>query len=531
MRIVVLHNAVTADSPADEQDVLLQARAVGQALTSLGHAAVAVACDLDLDALRRYLVKFRPDLVFNLVESLNGSGRLIAAAPFLLDSLGIPYTGASAEALYATSGKVMAKERMDQAGSQWDIFSPAWIGPYSLLKAGRLSLRPSEKIAHPLWIVKSVWEHASLGLDDKAVLQVDRVQDVLDGLAARVSALGGDCFAEWYVEGREFNLSLLQDGRGVETLPPAEIVFEGYAADKPRIVDYRAKWQTDSFEYAHTVRRFDFPAEDGTLLERMQTIARRCWDLFHLSGYARVDFRVDARGNPWVLEINANPCLSPDAGFAAALARAGIAYERAVERILTAAVRPDANEAAKTTVPPPAAVKPAPETASGGPAGRFRYEARPEDLPEVRALLATTGFFYADEIDTAGELIAERLAKGPDSDYYFVFCDDDAGLAGYTCYGPVPCTQSAYDVYWIAVRPDLQGKGRGRELMAETERLIAAAGGTQIYVDTSGRPQYDPTRSFYERCGFLTTAVLADFYGPQDDKVIYRKTLAESSSG
>lgn len=527
MRLAILHNAVTDSSSSDERDVLFQIRAVSEALVSLGHEAMPVACGLDLNALRQTLARIQPDLVFNLVESLDGHGRLIHVVPFLLDSLRIPYTGSSAETLYATSGKITAKERMDQLGSQWGIFSPGWIGPYSLLQSGRITFNTAERVAHRLWIIKSVWEHASLGLGDDAVIEPDRIQDIIDTLKERAPKLGGDCFAEWYIEGREFNLSLLEGGEGPEALPPAEIVFDGYAADKPRIVGYQAKWAEDSFEYSHTTRCFEFSAADAPLLTQMKQIALRCWDLFHLKGYARVDFRVDRQGHPWVLEVNANPCLSPDAGFAAALAQAGILYAQAIEQIVETAREPASREIAVETDRrraqsavsksscKPGAVTPA-----------FRYEAVPEDIPRVRELLSVTGFFYPDEIDTAIELIEERLAKGPESGYFFVFREEGADLVGYTCYGPIPCTKSSYDIYWIAVRPELQGKQWGRILMAETERLIAAAGGSHVYVDTSGRPQYAGTRLFYDRCGYQQASVLIDFYAPGDDKVLFRKTLA-----
>ena len=100
------------------------------------------------------------------------------------------------------------------------------------------------------------------------------------------------------------------------------------------MVGYRAKWDEGSYEYHHTPRRFDFPAADVPLLDGLRDLARRCWPLFGLAGYARVDFRVDAAGRPWILEINTNPCIAPDAGFTAALAQAGIGYAEAVGRIL-----------------------------------------------------------------------------------------------------------------------------------------------------------------------------------------------------
>jgi D-alanine-D-alanine ligase len=137
------------------------------------------------------------------------------------------------------------------------------------------------------------------------------------------------------VPGRELNVALLATDRGPRVLPVAEIRFEHFPADKPAIVGYAAKWHTDSFEYRNTVRRFAVEPELAAAAERL---ALACWELFALDGYARVDLRVDAEGTPWVLEVNANPCLSPDAGFAAALEEAGIAYPKAIAWLVEAAL-------------------------------------------------------------------------------------------------------------------------------------------------------------------------------------------------
>jgi D-alanine-D-alanine ligase len=145
--------------------------------------------------------------------------------------------------------------------------------------------------------------------------------------------------AEPYLHGREFNVGLLAAPAGVEVLPVAEIVFEGYPAGKPRIVGFRAKWEPDSFEYRHTVRRFDFPRADAALLERLRLLSLAAWNALGVAGYARVDFRVGADGQPRILEVNANPCLTPDAGFAAAAERSGRSLAEAVVEILGDALR------------------------------------------------------------------------------------------------------------------------------------------------------------------------------------------------
>jgi D-alanine-D-alanine ligase len=173
-----------------------------------------------------------------------------------------------------------------------------------------------------------------LGLDDNEPISNVTLEELDEILEDRAPDLGRACFAEVFIPGREFNLSLLNGPSGPEILPPAEIMFEDFGAEKLPIVGYRAKWDTESYEYHHTPRRFAFPPEDAVLLNRLQSIAVRCWEIFGLNGYARVDFRVDVQGRPWVLEINSNPCLSPDAGFAAAVSQAGLTYNEAIERIV-----------------------------------------------------------------------------------------------------------------------------------------------------------------------------------------------------
>ncbi len=334
MRIAVLHNAVCDGSAPDEADVLVQAAAVTDALGELGHEAVAVPCDLNLSAVRDRLTTLRPDRVFNLVESLDGRGALIHLAPFLLEAMGMPYTGARAEAMLATSNKIMAKSRLRAAG----LNTPDWVGPYP--ETGNEGVGACLAASAPgTWIVKSVWEHASIGLDADGLLRDRRPDELWPEMARRAAHLGGSCFAEAFVEGREFNLSVLAGPDGPVALPPAEIVFEDYGPERPRIVDYRAKWDVDSFEYAHTPRRFEFPETDQLLLKQLTETAQAAWRCFGLAGCARVDFRVDEGGRPWILEVNANPCLSPDAGFAAALERARISFAAAVDRILMDAAR------------------------------------------------------------------------------------------------------------------------------------------------------------------------------------------------
>lgn len=161
---------------------------------------------------------------------------------------------------------------------------------------------------------------------------------------------------------------------------------------------------------------------------------------------------------------------------------------------------------------------------------RWRHALMPSDAAAVRELVSTTGFFSPEEEDIAVELVDETLLNGSTvSGYEFVFADDSGQpgrLLGYACFGPIPGTVSSFDLYWIAVAPGLQGRGLGRDLIRESERLAVAMGATRMFVDTSGRSQYQPTRAFYERMGYREEGRLVDFYAPGDDKVIYARDLA-----
>ncbi len=330
-KIAILYGAVAADAAPDEQDVLVEVETARAALAGLGFAPVILPITLDLEAARQRLMHLRPALVFNLVESIEGQGRLIHLAPALLESLGLPFTGSGADAAYVTSNKPLAKRLMRAAG----IATPAWTEGSDV-----------PDFAGP-YIVKSVWEHASIGIDDGSVVaEAARLPGLMRKSQRRH---GGEWFVEGFVEGREFNLSLLAGEGGVELLPPAEMCFVDYPPGKPRIVNYAAKWDQCAFEYHATQRRFDFGVQDRDLLARLEETVKACWRLFGLRGYARIDCRVDAAGTVQVLEVNINPCLSPDAGFAAAAARAGLDISAIVARILgdtTSIAKPAAIETA-----------------------------------------------------------------------------------------------------------------------------------------------------------------------------------------
>jgi D-alanine-D-alanine ligase len=332
MRVAFIYNE-SAEDPAhaaEEQDPTQSP--IIEALCRLGHEVTPIACTLDLATVRQKIERAKPDAVFNRVESLGGTDAMIAVIPLLLESMRIPYTGCSAEALAATASKLAVKQRLAAAG----LPTPGWITTNGSCHGDVEWPHRSSNIQHPAssiqFILKSVYEHASFELDDSAVIEAENVHDIVRAIREREVQTARPYFAERFIAGREFNLSVW--GAGPEVLPPAEIDFSEFPPGKPHIVAYRAKCDVDSFEFHHTPRRFDFPSAEAPLLAHLGELAIDCWRRFNLRGFARVDFRVGADGRPSILEINPNPCLSPNAGFPAALKHSGLEYDEAIGRLL-----------------------------------------------------------------------------------------------------------------------------------------------------------------------------------------------------
>lgn len=317
--VLILHDALDDGARPDEIDSLIQAEQVAAALRRRGYTVAAAATDLDLQATLDAIASHEPACVFNLVESLGRDGRLVHVVPALLEAAGVRFTGSGGDAMYLSSQKLIAKSLLRANGIPT---------PLHFLAGGAPADGDCE------WIVKSVWEHASFGMDDACV--VTGTEAAERRLCHSRELHGGEWFAEEFIDGREFNVALAEvDGR-MSMLPLAEMTFVDYPSGKPKIVGYAAKWDETAPEYHATQRSFaPLPQAD---YRAIREVAESCWRLFGLSGYARVDIRMDAECTPWVLEINANPCLSRDAGFAAAAAEAGLDFDELVKTIVRAAM-------------------------------------------------------------------------------------------------------------------------------------------------------------------------------------------------
>jgi len=151
------------------------------------------------------------------------------------------------------------------------------------------------------------------------------------------------------------------------------------------------------------------------------------------------------------------------------------------------------------------------------------------DRDAVLGIVTRAGNFTADEIDVAMELVDEYLDEGEESGYLtYVLADDEATrpVQGYVCFGPAPMTEGTFDLYWIAVDPDGQGRGIGRRLLAAAEAEVRARGGRLLLIETASQAAYAAAIRFYERAGYTLASRIADYYRIGDDKLVFEKRFS-----
>ncbi len=321
-KAIIYHTTLSEDPTLDDLDVLDEVKFVSGVLTNLGYKVEQKPFNLTKSAnkghldetIRRELKETAPSFIFNLVEAIDEKDSLSYLAPFHFESFNIPYTGCTYDSFFKTHSKIGAKIFL----KMYNIPTPYWLTLKNL--SSRYSSRKK-------FIIKSQTEHASKGLEP---ILFETGAELKNSLRLK----GGDFFAEEYIDGREFNVSMFGPIEKGEVLPIAEMKFRDWQLNKLKIVDYSAKWKESSEEYNKTERTFEFSESDKPLLKNIEEICKKCWKIFNLRGYARVDFRVDKEKKPYVLEINTNPCISPDAGFVAASHKAGMTDEQIIRNII-----------------------------------------------------------------------------------------------------------------------------------------------------------------------------------------------------
>ena len=304
MKVAILFDGASAYATKPDQLILGTVHAIEQSLAAEGNEVGLIPIYQDGKWIEK-IRKGKFDLAFNMCEGIDGIAALESAVISVLELFKIPFTGATSYTAAVCLRKHVINGLLEKAGLP--------IPRFSVVRRGD----PLVGAGYPA-IVKPAAEDASLGVEQRSVVRNSRQ------LAERTAAMlevWDELLVQRYVDGREVNVGILGD----TVLPIAEIDFSHMPRGRWRIVTYQSKWETGSVDDLGTVPRC--PARlPAKVANEVRRVALQAWRLVGGCGYGRVDMRIDANGQPWILEVNANPDIAPDAGLARMARVAGIEY-------------------------------------------------------------------------------------------------------------------------------------------------------------------------------------------------------------
>ena len=330
LKVVVLYNLLERLQKGEEKDILAEdgileeIGAVEEAIHDLGHQCFAMAVRDEIFTVIHWLKEIRPEIVFNLCESVYGNSCWEMNIPALLELFHIPYTGSPPLTLGLCQDKGKVKDILLSQGIQtprYQIFDRSSI--------------PVQNGLFPM-IVKPLHEDGSLGISKESV--------VFDEKALRrqiryiLNRYHQPALAEEFIDGRELNVGLIEINGEINVLPISEIDYSEFPEGIPRICGYEAKWVPESLEYQHSKPICPAPLEEK-MKKQIASIAIQVFKLFRCRDYTRVDLRVNGEGKIYVIEVNPNPDISPQSGMARAIKAQGMTYAEFIDNILEKALQ------------------------------------------------------------------------------------------------------------------------------------------------------------------------------------------------
>jgi len=329
--LVLMHeDLVPPDDIAGKSDAeVIEYKTEYDVVTGLrehGHEVQPLGLYDDLTPLRRAIQNFKPHIVFNLLEEFHGEPMLDQNVVSYLELIRMPYTGCNPRGLMIARDKALSKMILHHHRIR--------IPRFAVVPAGRKLKRKPARLTYPL-IVKSQIEESSFGIAEASIVHNDeKLAERIDFMHAKV---GTDLILEQYVDGRELYVGVMGNTR-LQVLPVWELEMRKLRSDAPRIATRQVKWNR-KFQERRGIKlgpARDLPPEVERLLVRT---TKRLYRLLQLSGYARVDFRLDTQGRPYFLEANPNPEIGYGEEFAEAAEAAGIDYEPLLDRLIAIGLR------------------------------------------------------------------------------------------------------------------------------------------------------------------------------------------------
>ena len=525
-KVVVLYNEPTlpADHPdADsEHDILYTADMICRIIQETGWSVSRLGVTDDPTLLLTGLKSLAPDLIFNLYEGTARWGNAEAYVSGLLELLRVPYTGSPTQPLLLCRSKPLTKQLLAGAGLP--------TAPFMVLDG---ELPTSCPIPWPV-IVKPGTEDASVGIDQNSV--VTNLEDLVARTQFLQERYGPLVLVEQFIRGREFNVALIVRDGVLTTLPFSEILFvpPPEQADLWPIVSFDAKWRPGTRDFIATPAKN--PADvTPELFSEVSNLAKKCFQLVDCRDYARVDFRIDEKGRPFILEVNPNPCISPLAGLAAGLETAKIPYSDFILGLARAALRRGPNPVlaeapirTQTTelAEPPAADAP-PVT------NRTSYRLRPAkrgDLTAINAVLERTEGLSLEEKQRLTLRFNDLLAKRDRGSWNALVLTAGRTLCGVVSFHRADETQGVYVIELISVVPEKRRHHYGRALLLAAEEAVRSQDGRILQTGLTSGPNGASLRQFLTQAEYCPVGEVPEYYRDGYARLLFAKSLPAASS-
>lgn len=314
------------DHLTDRQDPQYRQREteidVKRALLRLGHEIRVVTVHDELQPMRKAIEEWRPHIAFNLLEDFAGDGALDFYVASYLDMVGIPFTGCNPRGMMLARDKALSKKILHYHRIKVPEFR---IFPYDK----KIKPQKLNRLPYPM-IVKSNIEQGSVGISQASY--VTNEKDLLNRIGQLHQMTRGDAIAEQYIDGRELYVGILGNER-LEVLPIRELRFDDKATQEQRIATYKVKWNDRYRDKIGFKYGFAKGMQNG-VQTRIEKLAKRIYRKLLLSGYARLDLRMDANGDIYVLEANPNAAITHNDDLAMAAKKAGYRFEQFIQRLL-----------------------------------------------------------------------------------------------------------------------------------------------------------------------------------------------------
>jgi D-alanine-D-alanine ligase len=309
---------ITSEPWRTEYDVI-------STLSAAGHEVQALGVHDDLGEIRRLVTEWKPHIAFNLLEGFDDITIFDQNVVSHLELLKLPYTGCNPRGLLLARDKSLSKKLL--------AYHRIAVPEFEVFRIGR-PIRRAKRLQFPL-MVKSLTQEASIGISQASVVDTD--EKLHERVAFIHESIGTAAIVEQYVEGREIYVGIIGN-QTLQALPVWELFFTNMPDGARRIATDRVKW---SVKYQKKYGIDSGPARDipEEQLAKLQHVCKRAYRALELSGYARIDLRLDAAGNPWVIEANPNPQIAKGEDFAASAERAGMSYEAVLQRIVNLGLR------------------------------------------------------------------------------------------------------------------------------------------------------------------------------------------------